>query len=93
MKNLFPIGTVVKVKGAEKDLMVIGIMQRSEKGMFDYLGVLFPEGYLDEEHVYLFNHEDIDLVEYLGYFNAEMQVFMNELAKYLDAKSQTDSDE
>lgn len=75
MKDLFPIGTVVKLNEAEKDLMIIGILQRSERGNFDYLGVLYPEGYLDTEHVYLFNHEDIASIEFIGYFNSEMQVF------------------
>lgn len=93
MKTLFSIGSVVRVKDAEKDLMIIGIMQRSEKGVFDYLGVLYPEGYLDAEHVYLFNHEDIVSVEYLGYYNAEMQAFRNELSKYLESEAKTETNE
>lgn len=29
-----------------------------EQTMYDYLGVFYPEGYIDEEHSYVFNHSD-----------------------------------
>lgn len=30
-----------------------------EQTMYDYLGVFYPKGYIDQEHAYVFNHSDI----------------------------------
>lgn len=92
INDLLPIGTVVSLKGAEKRLMIFGIKQISasekENIEFDYAGVLYPEGNLGENMTFLFNHEDIDLVHFIGYADAERQVFIAQLSEsYPDNKS------
>lgn len=84
--NLFPIGTVVTLKEGEKSLMIIGLLPQSGEQKFDYMSVLYPEGYLNEEYVYFFNQEDIADVEYLGYMNAEYQVFRNNLRVLMNSE-------
>ncbi len=80
MKKLLPIGSVVSLKGATKSVMIIGILQGDEEGnRFDYISCLYPEGYIDQETFFLFNHDDIEQVEFLGCINAEMQVYMERL--------------
>ena len=69
--NLFPIGTVVTVKDANKSMMIIGVLPENDGKRYDYIAVLYPEGYLTEKQIYLFNHDDVVKVEYLGYMNAE----------------------
>ena len=63
--------------------MTIGIMQ-SEAAVngknYDYLGVLFPEGHIGEGFQYLFNHEDIDEVIFLGFHNEERETFLAKLS-------------
>ena len=89
IENLFPIGTVVTVKEANKSMMIIGILPENGGKRYDYIAVLYPEGYLTEKQIYLFNHDDIEKVEYLGYMNAEFQVFhqnLKEILKEIDAK-------
>lgn len=51
-----------------KKLMIIGRLQANPKtkNLYDYAGCPWPEGYMDKEHCYVFNHEDIDLLYYLG---------------------------
>lgn len=78
-KNLLPIGSVVLVKEANKKMMIIGILQQNGDKRYDYIGVLYPEGYLSQKQIYLFNHEDIEEVSYLGLMDAEHQVFRNNL--------------
>jgi hypothetical protein len=77
--NLLPVGTVVTVKGANKSMMIIGILPENNEKRYDYLSVLYPEGYLTPEQMYLFNQEDVDKVQYLGYMNVEYQEFRNNL--------------
>lgn len=82
--KLLPIGSVVLVKEANKKMMVIGIMQENKGVRYEYMGVLYPEGYLDQQHVYLFNHEDIAEISFVGFMNAEHQVFRTKLDEILD---------
>lgn len=77
MKDLLPIGSVVMLKEATKSLMIVGTMQRDEDGNeFDYISVVFPEGYINSEYFFLFNHEDIVDVKFVGYINAESQTYI-----------------
>ena len=77
--QLLPIGSVVLVKEAEKKLMIIGILQKAGEKQYDYMGVLYPEGFLDEKHLFMFNHADIQEISYIGFIDAEYQYFRNEL--------------
>lgn len=77
MKDLLPIGSVVMLKEATKSLMIVGTMQRDEEGHeFDYISVVFPEGYINSEYFFLFNHEDIVDVKFVGCINAESQTYI-----------------
>ena len=81
--NLFPIGTVVTVKDANKSMMIIGVLPENDGKRYDYIAVLYPEGYLTEKQIYLFNHDDVVKVEYLGYMYAEYQVFRHDLEQIM----------
>ncbi|KIR03841.1 hypothetical protein P261_02656 [Lachnospiraceae bacterium TWA4] len=64
--------------------MVIGIMQ-SDAGRgnenYDYLGVLYPEGYVSSEEMYLFNQADVEQVYFKGYEDDERSQFIDWLKK------------
>lgn len=78
--RLMPIGSVIKLKEAEKRLMIIGVFQRNGDGeAYDYIGCPYPEGYIDSETMFLFNHQDIADVSYLGYDDIERQAFVKML--------------
>lgn len=86
MNELLPIGTVVKLKDGEKSLMIYGVFQNHTESntQYDYVACLYPEGNISHEFTYLFNHEQIDEIEYLGFVNAEHQLYRNSLAMKLD---------
>jgi len=80
LENLLPIGSVATLKGNEKKVMVIGIKQvlpGTPKVVYDYIGVLYPEGFLGKEANILFNHSDITDVIYKGYDSPEREQFIN----------------
>lgn len=75
-KNLLSIGSVVELEGATKKLMIIGTTLQDDTGkVYDYIGVPYPEGFIDDETMFLFMHEDIQRVHFIGYVNAEMQAY------------------
>ena len=82
INELLPIGSVVLLKKGRKRLMVSGIKQTDDEGKgqeYDYIGVLYPEGYVGPDFQYLFNHDDIDKVYFRGYEDGERDGFINQL--------------
>jgi len=75
-----PIGSVVLLKNGRKKIMIYGRKQMHvETGEeWDYLACLYPEGNINEEFMYLFNHDQIDKVYYLGYEDEEEKRFVEE---------------
>ena len=92
-KELLPIGSVVLVKEANKRMMIIGLLQVSDGQTFDYMAVLYPEGYLSDEQLYLFNHEDIEELNFVGYIDSEHQLFRNELEELLNEEDEEDDED
>lgn len=89
MKDLLPIGSVVMLKDATKSLMIVGTTQRDEDGHeFDYISVVFPEGYINSETFFLFNHEDIVDVKFVGCINAESQTYIQLLKEQETQKTE-----
>lgn len=87
VKDLLPVGSIVLLKNGEKRLMITGIMQGEIVGLFrkiktyDYIGVIYPEGYTDDTMQYLFNHDDIVKVLFRGFEDEERVKFIFDLSK------------
>jgi len=76
--GLLPIGSVVLVGNSKKKVMIIGVCQKGgseEQKIWDYTGVIYPEGFLDPQKMFLFNNEQITKVYALGYQDAEQIAF------------------
>lgn len=75
---ILPIGTIVKLKDAEKSIMIYGIMQtvKTMDGTitkYDYIGVPYPVGYVSSEFTLGFNHDQIESVLFKGYDDEEFK--------------------
>ncbi len=82
MKKLLPNGSVVTLKDGKKSLIIIGAMQKDEENnVYDYIACVYPEGYINSELFFLFNHEDIENVRFVGYIDAESQAYMQMLSE------------
>lgn len=88
MMELYPIGTVIRLRGATKKVMIFGVCQtEKEKGEeYDYIGVIWPEGNIGNEGQILFNHKDIEEVLFTGYSNEERMTFLARLKKFYETK-------
>ena len=77
MKNYLPIGSVVLLKGGNKKIMIYGRQQSqvTTGQEWDYIACLYPEGNISEEHMYLFNEEDIEKIYFLGFQDEEEENF------------------
>lgn len=82
-EKYLPIGTVVILKNGEKKLMITGFnpSTKDENGTisFDYSGCYYPEGILNPNESYLFNHDMIDNVCFIGYEDEDAKLFIEML--------------
>ena len=79
--GLLPIGSVVLLKDGTKRLMIVGLKQKqaNDAKIWDYSGCLYPEGILDPDHLFLFDHEQIQTLFFIGFQDGEGMQFMVEL--------------
>ena len=78
MNGLLPIGSVVLLTGSKKKVMIAGVCQKNAANpekVWDYTGVLFPEGYISGDKMFMFNNEQIERVYALGYQDEEQIEF------------------
>lgn len=86
IRELLPIGSIVLLKDGKKRLMISGIKQMkgeepTSRREYDYMGVLYPEGNLGPKYQYLFDHKDIDRVDFRGFEDEERKIFVDRLAE------------
>ena len=69
VQELFPIGSVVKLRNGIRPLMIFGIKQTNleTNEEYDYIGVLYPEGNMGDDYNVFFQHEEINKVLHNGY--------------------------
>lgn len=85
--ELLPIGSVVLIGNSKKKVMIVGVCQKgvqNPNSIWDYTGVIFPEGYLDSEKMFLFNREQITRVYALGYQDEEQMAFKKKAEEAID---------
>lgn len=89
-KEFLPIGSVVLLNEAKKKIMVIGIMQINvdDERMYDYMGVLFPEGYVGPASCFLFNKADIAEVVSEGYRCDDQNLFADAMENIIKTVNQ-----
>lgn len=93
MKDYLPLGSVVLLKGTDKPLMIYGRRQiHLESGQeFEYLGCLYPEGYITDDLSFFFNRDDVAKVICEGYSDASNKAFVEEILNAEDDGSALES--
>lgn len=82
--NLLPIGSVIRLRGATKNIMIFGVYQTNTETnvTYDYIGVLWPEGNMGVESQLMFCHADIEEVVFVGMDNDARHAFLSRLNAY-----------
>ena len=99
--DYLPIGSVVLLEDGEKKLMITGfctIPEESPDEVYDYCGCLFPEGVVSSDEIYVFDHDQIQDVLFVGYENEEQKEFKKELIEninemYSDEETEEEEEE
>ncbi|MED1116558.1 DUF4176 domain-containing protein [Bacillus paramycoides] len=78
-EKLLPNGSIVLLKGGTKQIVIYGRKQKlivKEPFMYDYIGCFYPEGYINPDYTFVFNHEDIEEIIFLGFVDEEEEAFV-----------------
>ncbi len=88
IKDLLPIGSVVRLREGRKKVMVFGIKQTDTATgrEHDYIGVVYPEGNMGEQLQFFFEHDGIEEVVFRGFEDQERENFINRLSAFYDEK-------
>lgn len=76
--GVLPIGSVVLLKNSTKKLMIIGFAQVAADDpnrIYDYVGCVFPEGFLGPDQTFLFDSHQIEKIYAVGYQDEEQMQF------------------
>lgn len=79
MSRYYPIGTVVKLELYDVlHFMIAGYLPKTGDGrVYDYFGVLFPFGILDEAKCICFNHNSITEMVHEGFCSEECSAVLD----------------
>ncbi len=93
-EKYLPVGTVVLRQNGTKRVMINGFCTMDASNpdvIYDYSGVLFPEGSLSSDQTLLFNHNQIVRVDHLGLKDqeeADFKVKLNQIVAQTMAAKQ-----
>lgn len=84
IKELLPVGSVIRLEKGKKNLVIIGIKQTdiSTGETHDYLTVPYPEGYISKDVMFYVEHDKIEEIIFQGYTNNEREQFLKSLEDY-----------
>lgn len=82
---MLSLGTVVEIEGTDSNNYKILIINRKTKNKLlniesDYLGVVYPYGYMENAKVVYFNKEQVKNVLYDGYSDSIDQLMLDLLS-------------
>ena len=89
-EKYLPVGTVVLLQNGTKRVMINGfcsIDSEEPTKIYDYSGVLYPEGSLSSDQTLLFNHDQIVRVAHMGLIDDEETEFKAKLKEILAAEA------
>lgn len=84
-KDLLPIGSVVLLEGGEKRVMIVSrvIAKAGEDVIYDYAACYYPEGIVDPNNMFFFNHDAISSVFFIGFQDPEELEFRSQVLDHL----------
>lgn len=91
--NYLPLGSLVLLKGGSKRLMIYGRVQKLPTGAeYDYLGCPYPEGFINPEKSFVFNHDAIEEVVHVGFSDEDEEMIQGLLHQHRPLKLKADDE-
>ena len=84
-KDMLPIGSVVRLEGGERYLMIYGriVCAEGSDKIYDYVSCPYPEGIAKDDDTIFFNREAIEQVLFIGFQDEQELRFREEVLDQL----------
>ena len=90
-EKYLPLGTIVILKNKKAKVMITGfnVMENNDNNyIYDYIGCIYPVGFIGTKKMILFNHSDVEKIYCIGYSDDEEKGF-REILKHIMSKENT----
>ncbi len=77
MNNLYPLGTIVTIKGVQQAVMIIGYLQKVNEHIYDYMAVPYPTGLTSMNSAIVFDSAMLSTLVAEGFKDEEGEAFLN----------------
>lgn len=84
-KDLMPIGSIVRLKGGERRVMICGriLCREGEDRIYDYTACPYPQGIIGSSEMYFFDRDAIEEVYFIGFQDSEELHFRRDVLNNL----------
>ncbi len=84
-QNLLPNGSIVKLKGGERNVMICGrvVVSDGSDHIYDYTGCLYPEGLAQANNMFFFDRDAIEQILFIGFQDEEELAYREEVLDQL----------
>ena len=89
--KFLPIGTIINLKDSPVKIMITGFTAMKDddsETVYDYIGCAYPIGFIGNDKMLVFDHEDIEKVYHLGYSDSEEKGFRELLIDIIDVANE-----
>lgn len=83
--KLLPVGSVVRLEGADALVMVMGFQPQLDDAEADYLGVVWPQGLVSDDAALAFDADAVAEVVHEGFWDDEGEAGLAAVRRYRDA--------
>lgn len=83
--RILPVGSVVRLEGADALVMVMGLQPTIGDVQADYLGVPYPMGLISDDAALAFDASAVAEVKHLGFWDEEADAGVAAVRRFRDA--------
>lgn len=84
MEELLPVGTIVAMGEETVEVEIAGYAGKGENGIYDYIGFVYPYGFMGRDRIIMFNRDKVIRVIHEGYKDDEFSSFAKEAVKVIN---------
>lgn len=85
--DYLPLGSIVTLVDSSNKIMISGYASKDSDGsVWDYCGILYPDGYTDASKLYRFNRSQVSSIVSDGYTNDDMKTWLSQIKNRMQAR-------
>lgn len=93
MDRLLPIGSIIKLGDTDYDILICGYGGKGTNNrVYDYIGVIYPYGFISKNRILTFDKNKVTKVVYEGHKNKKYEEIVDQMQEDIEAYKQVKGD-